>query len=167
MMQDHVLHAVSAALRNPAALEFVRTSIKAGYVEYFDTANDQVCEMVDTAFEQLAQSQQAGVNPAQLVRVTNTLLEHAFRKSDPSFWFNRVIANIKRKPNRKATFSNCRNRLARGGYEVFTADVLNYGYEEARRLPFMRMASPTDIPCADDSVDVALVQAVLHHINPP
>jgi hypothetical protein len=44
--------------------------------------------------------------------------------------------------------------------------VLDYRYEEARRLPFVQMASPTDIPYADDSVDVVLVQAVLHHINP-
>ena len=55
-------------------------------------------------------------------------------------------------------------RLAKGGYKVFTADVLDYRYEEARRLPFVQMGSATDVPYAD-SVDVALAQAVLHHIN--
>jgi SAM-dependent methyltransferase len=184
-MQDQVFHALSAALRNPAALEFVRTSIKAGYLEYFDAANDQVCQMVDRAFEQLAQSQQEGVNSAQLVKVTNMLLEHAFRKSDPSFWFNRVYRQYKTQTKPESDFQQLRKllpgkrvldygcgssyldaRLAKGGYEVFTADVLDYRYEEARRLPFVRMASSTDIPYADDSVDVALVQAVLHHINP-
>ena len=55
--------------------------------------------------------------------------------------------------------------LLAGGYEVFTTDVLDYRYEEARRLPFAQMASPTDIPYPDNSVDVALVQAVLHHID--
>jgi SAM-dependent methyltransferase len=57
-------------------------------------------------------------------------------------------------------------RLAKGGYQVFTADVLDYRYQEAKQLPFVQMSSPTDIPYADDSVDVALIQAVLHHIDP-
>ena len=57
-------------------------------------------------------------------------------------------------------------RLAKGGYQVFTTDVLDYRYPEARHLPFVRMASATDISYPDDSVDVALVLAVLHHIDP-
>jgi hypothetical protein len=54
----------------------------------------------------------------------------------------------------------------KGGYEVFTTDVLDYRYAEARHLPFVQMTSATDIAYPDDSVDVAVVLAVLHHINP-
>ena len=34
--------------------------------------------------------------------------------------------------------------LARGGYNVFTTDVLDYRYAEAQRLPFRSMTTPTD-----------------------
>jgi len=57
-------------------------------------------------------------------------------------------------------------RLSQGGYEVFTTDVLDYRYEQARRMPFVQMSSATDIAYPDNSVDVVLVQAVLHHIDP-
>jgi SAM-dependent methyltransferase len=185
MTQDHALRTVADALQNPTVLEFVSATVKAGYREFFDMANGQVCAMVDRAFAQLAQSQQAGTNPAHLAKVTTELLEHTFRKADRSFWFNRIYHQYKTKTKPETDFQQLRNllpgervldygcgsgylaaRLARGGYKVFTADVLDYRYEEAQRLPFVQMASPTDIPYADDSVDVALVQAVLHHINP-
>ena len=185
MMQGQALQTVSAALQNPTVVEFVRTSVKAGYREFFDAANDQIWAMVDNAFAQLAHSQQNGVNPAQLLKVTIALLEHTFRKADRGFWFNRVYHQYKTQtkpetdfrqlqkllPGKKVLDYGCGSgylaaRLAKGGYKVFTADVLDYRYEEARPLPFVQMASPTDIPCLDGPVDVALVQAVLHHINP-
>jgi SAM-dependent methyltransferase len=185
MSNEQSLRAVAVTLRNPAVVEFVRASVKAGYCEFFDTANNRVCQMVDGAFEQLADSQRDGVDPTKLVRVTSNLLEHTFRKADSTFWFNRVYYQYKTQakpetdfqqlqkllPGKKVLDYGCGSgylaaRLAKGGYQVFTADVLDYRYEEAQRLPFVRMASPTDIPYADDSADVALVQAVLHHINP-
>src|SRR5262249_10074483 len=125
------------------------------------------------------------MHPPQLVRVTTDLLEHRFRKADPSFWFNEIYHRYKTKTKPETDFQQLKKllpgervldygcgsgylaaRLARGGDKVFTADVLDYRYKEAKSLPFVGMTSPTDIPYADDSVDVALVQAVLHHINP-
>jgi len=185
MTQDQALRTVADALRNPTVVEFVSATVGAGYREFFEAANDQVCAMVDSAFEKLAHSQQDGGNAGQLVDVTSKLLERTFRKADPSFWFNQVYHQYKTQtkpetdfqqlqkllPGRRVLDYGCGSgylaaRLTKGGYEVFTADVLDYRYEEARRLPFVQMASPTDIPYADDSVDVALVQAVLHHIDP-
>jgi SAM-dependent methyltransferase len=185
MTQDQALRTVADALRNPTVVEFVIATTKAGYREFFDAANGQVYAMVDSAFEKLSRSQQDGVNTGQLVDVTSELLEHTFRKADPSFWFNRVYHCYKTQTKPETDFQQLQKllpgervldygcgsgylaaRLAKGGYKVFTADVLDYRYEEARPLPFVQMASPTDIPYADDSVDVALVQAVLHHINP-
>ena len=63
MPQDHALRTVVDALRNPVVVEFVSTTVKAGYREFFGAENDRVCAMVDSAFEKLARSQQAGVNP--------------------------------------------------------------------------------------------------------
>jgi SAM-dependent methyltransferase len=185
MMQSRALHDVSVTLRSPAVVEFVRTSIKAGYGEFFGEMNNQVGQMVDSSFEQLASSQTNGVNPEELVKVTRTLLEQTFKKSDPTFWFNRIYHQYKTQAKPETDFQQLQKllpgkrvldygcgsgylaaRLAKGGYQVFTADVLDYRYEEARRLPFVQMASPTDIPYADGSADVALAQAVLHHIDP-
>lgn len=191
-MQNQELQVISVALRNPAVVAFVRASVKAGYREFFDVAdaqvdrmNDRVGEMVDSAFEDLTRSQHDGTNPEQLVKVTTSLLSATFKKADRSFWFNRVYYHYKTQTKPETDFQQLRQllpgkrvldygcgsgylaaRLAKGGYEVFTADVLDYRYEEAQRLPFVQMAGPTDIPYADDSADVALVQAVLHHINP-
>jgi len=185
MAQHQALRTVADGLGNPTVVEFVRASVKAGYREFFDAQNAQVCEMVDRAFEKLAQSQRAGVNPGQLVEVTSHLRQRTFRKADSSFWFNRIYHQYKTQtkpetdfhqlqkllPGKRVLDYGCGSgylaaRLSQGGYEVFTTDVLDYRYEEARCLPFVQMASATDIPYPDNSVDVALVQAVLHHIDP-
>jgi len=185
MMQDQTLRAIALTLRDPAVVEFVSTSVKAGYREFFGAANDQVCAMVDESFAKLAHSQKNELDPQGLVAVTADLLENTFRKTDRTFWFNQVYHRYKTELKPEADFRQLRKllpagrvldygcgsgylaaRLAKGGYQVFTSDVLDYRYEEAKQLPFVQMSSPTDIPYADDSVDVALIQAVLHHIGP-
>ncbi len=157
----------------------------AGYLEFFGAYSGEVCRLVDRSFDELARSQSDGVDPGRLVEVTSALLRDTFKKSDPSFWFNRVYHQYKTQAKPEADFQRLQKllpgkrvldygcgsgylaaRLARGGYTVFTTDVLDYRYPEARHLPFVQMAAPTDIAYPDDSVDVALVLAVLHHINP-
>jgi SAM-dependent methyltransferase len=183
--QDQAHRTVGEALRNPVVVEFVRATVKAGYLEFFGTHSDEVCAMADLAFERLTQSQSDGVDAEQLVKVASALLEETFRKSDPAFWFNRIYHQYKTEAKPEIDFRQLQKllpgdrildygcgsgylsaRLARGGYKVFTTDVLDYRYPEARHLPFVQMKSPTDISYPDDSVDVALVLAVLHHINP-
>jgi len=185
MTQDRAHRTVAAALRSPAVVEFVRCSVKAGYLEFFGEYSDEVCGMVDRAFDRLSRSQRDRIDPDQLVEVTSALLEDTFKKSDPSFWFNRVYHRYKTQTKPEADFQRLQKllpgqsvldygcgsgylsaRLAKGGYKVFTTDVLDYRYAEARHLPFVQMASATDIAYPDDSVDVAVVLAVLHHIDP-
>src|ERR1700719_415885 len=90
MMQDQALRDVSAALRTPAAVEFVRSSVKAGYRQFFATVHDEVFPMVDGAFDQLVWSERDGLELARLVSVAPDQLEHPFRKADRSFWFNQL-----------------------------------------------------------------------------
>ena len=165
VIQDQALRTIADSLQNPTVVEFVCASVKAGYREFFGAENDRVCGMVDSAFEKLARSQQGGVNTGQLVEVTSDLLKHTFRKADSSFWFNRIYHQYKTETKPETDFQQLQKllpgkrvldygcgsgylaaRLARGGYDVFTTDVLDYRYEEAKRLPFVQMASPTDIP---------------------
>ncbi len=183
--QDRAHRTVAEALRNPTVVEFVRASVTAGYREFFGAHNNEVCGMVDHAFDRLSQSQSNGVDPGQLVKVTSALLHDTFKKSDPTFWFNRIYHQYKTQTKPEADFQRLQEllpgqsvldygcgsgylsaRLAKGGYKVFTTDVLDYRYAEARHLPFVQMTSATDIAYPDDSVDVAVVLAVLHHINP-
>jgi 2-polyprenyl-3-methyl-5-hydroxy-6-metoxy-1,4-benzoquinol methylase len=183
--QDRAHRTVAEALRNPTVVEFVKSSVKAGYLEFFGEYSDEVCSMVDHAFDRLSESQSDGINPGELVKVTSALLNDTFRKSDPSFWFNRIYHQYKTQIKPEADFQRLQKllpgkklldygcgsgylsaRLVKGGYEVFTTDVLDYRYAEARHLPFVQMTSPTDISYPDESVDVAVVLAVLHHINP-
>jgi SAM-dependent methyltransferase len=185
MTRDYALRTVADALRSPVVVEFVTASVKAGYLEFFGAYSDQVCGMVDHALDRLSRSQSDGVDPDQLAKATSALLDRTFRKSDPSFWFNRVYHQYKTQTKPEADFQQLQKllpgkrvldygcgsgylaaRLAKGGYKVFTTDVLDYRYAEARHLPFVQMASATEISYPDDSVDVALVLAVLHHINP-
>jgi SAM-dependent methyltransferase len=185
MAQEQALRTIAGTLRNRDVVDFVKKSVKAGYREFFGDFNDEVCGMVDQSFDRLWRSQADGVDPARLVEVTSALLDDTFRKSDSSFWFNRIYHKYKTQTKPEDDFQTLQRllpgksvldygcgsgyldaRLAKGGYKVFTTDVLDYRYEEARQLPFVQMSSATDIGYPDDSVDVALVLAVLHHINP-
>jgi SAM-dependent methyltransferase len=182
---EQALRAVADTLRNQRVVEFVSASVKTGYREFYGVRNDEVCEMVDQAFDRLSRSQRNGNDPSRLVAVTTSLLDDTFRKSDPAFWFNQIYHHYKTQLKPEADFQQLRKllpgkrvldygcgsgylaaRLAKGGYQVFTTDVLDYRYAEARHLPFVQMTSATDISYPNDSVDVALVLAVLHHINP-
>lgn len=184
MKQEQALRTVAGTLRNGGVVEFVKESVKAGYQEFFGEFSDEVCGMVDQSFDRLWRSQRDGVDPRRLIEVTSALLDDAFRKSDALFWFNRIYHQYKTQtkpegdfqqlqkllPGRSVLDYGCGSgyldaRLAKGGYEVSTTDVLDYRYEEARQLPFVQMSSATDIGYPDDSMDVALVLAVLHHIN--
>ena len=183
MIQTQTLQAVCQALQNQEAVDFVRTSIKAGYFEFF-SKSEEVAAMVDNSFARLAKSQHHSIDPLELLLVTSALLEHTFRKQDSDFWFNRLYHQYKTEIKPETDFQQLKElikgesvldygcgsgylaaRLAKGGFRVFTTDVLDYRYEEAKDLPFVRMASPADLAFPDDSIDTAVVQAVLHHID--
>jgi len=185
MIPTPTLQTVAQALQNSAAVDFVRASVKAGYREFFPHAIEQAYGMVDAALDKLAQSQTPARDPSKLSAVAVGLVEHTFKKQDDAFWFNQIYHHYKTriKPETDARQLHpliagtrvldygCGSgylaaRLARSGYQVFTTDVLDYRYAEAKPLPFVQMTSPTDRPYPEDSMDTALVQAVLHHVNP-
>ena len=182
---DKSLQMICHALRNRQVIDFVHASVRTGYLEFFLTQGEHVNTMLDEAFDRLARSQSDAIDPKKLGEVTSLLLENTFRKGDSSYWFNRGYHEYKTRIKPEADFQQVKQlipgtsvldygcgsgylaaRLALGGYNVFTTDVLDYRYEEAKHLPFVQMTSATHIPYPDNGIDTALVQAVLHHIDP-
>ena len=171
-------------LRNSEVVNFVRTVIKTGYAAYFKDHAIDINNMVDDTLDRLTQSQQPSTNPDALCEVISQCLSDTFKKHDDTFWFNSIYHHYKTiiKPEtdfqqlqdvitgRRVLDYGCGSgylsvRLARGGYEVHGTDVLDYRYPEAQNIPFTKMDSPTDLNYSEDSIDTALVQAVLHHID--
>src|ERR1700690_4543387 len=104
MTQERALRTVAGALRSPSVVEFVSASVKAGYLEFFGAHSREVCGMVDHAFDRLSRSQSNGDDPGQLVKETSVLLDDTFRKSDPSFWFNRIYHQYKTRTKPETVF---------------------------------------------------------------
>jgi SAM-dependent methyltransferase len=184
METDKTLRDVCAALQNTEAVSFARQTAAAGYRQFFPDSIAEVEAMVDKAYDRLVASQRGTIDTRALADITRDLLEQIFHRGDPAFWFNRTYHHYKAvlKPRVDVRFLaplvrgsrildyGCGSgylsaRLAQEGYQVFTTDVLDYRLEEARGLPFARMSSATDIEYPPDSMDTALVQAVLHHID--
>ncbi len=178
------LLAICNALQEPAAVSLLRLSLKAGYHEHYPEYLPQIEGMIDDGLNRLVNSQRMAADPAALASTTHHIIAEIFHKNDPAFWFNHIYHEYKTVLKPEADFQQLQPllrgqrildygcgsgylsvRLVRGGYQVSTTDVLDYRYEEARSLPFLQMSSPTDIPYPDSSIDTALVQAVLHHID--
>ncbi len=185
MSHNQTLQAVCQALRSPAVTALVRATVKAGYQEYFLPQEYPAGEMVDRTFDRLEQEQKHAIRSDKLSATTQHLLQDTFKKGEAEFWFNRIYHYYKTVLKPETDYAQLRAlihgervldygcgsgylsaRLARGGYAVSTTDVMEYRYAEARHLPFTQMTSPTDITYPEDSFDTALVQAVLHHIDP-
>ncbi|MBN2149146.1 MAG: methyltransferase domain-containing protein [Anaerolineales bacterium] len=176
---------VCQAVQNDVVVDLVRRSLQAGYCELYGEHAAEAAEMVKTALEMLRRSQSRGVDPAAWQEAAAQVSDQVLHKADNSFWFNHIYHTYKTQTKPEQDYNLLRNllsgkrildygcgsgylavRLAQAGYSVFTTDVLDYRYEEARNLPFAKMGSPQALPYPAGSMDSALVQAVLHHIDP-
>jgi hypothetical protein len=152
-IRDKSPQAVCHALRNRHVVNFVHASVKSGYVDCFQHEVERVTCMLAAALDRLAQSQSDAGDAVKLVEVTSSLLHNTFRKGNTSFWFNRGCHRYKAEIKPEADFWQMKPvirgrtvldygcgsgylaaRLAQGGYEVFTTDVLDYRYPEAKHL---------------------------------
>ena len=160
-MQNRAHRTVAEALRNPTVVEFVRASVKAGYREFFGAYSDEVCGMVDHAFDRLSRSQSDGVDPGRAGegrprRSCMTPSKNRIRRSGSTGF----ITSTRRKPSRRLIFSGCRNCCRARAYWTTAAAAAIWlpGWRrvdtkfspptcwttatpEARHLPFVQMTS--------------------------
>jgi len=180
----NTIDTVCRTLQNLDVTSFVRDALVAGYGPYFSAEIDQVHVLVDQALGWLVASQRAGTDEIGLIKATTEVIGDIYRKKDPTFWFNQTYHWYKTEIKPQTDLEQIRPlirgqrvldygcgsgylsaKLDRAGFQVFTTDVLDYRYAEAGYLPFVQMQSPTEIGYPDDSIDTAIIQAVLHHID--
>jgi SAM-dependent methyltransferase len=174
------------SLQNLDVVGFVREILIAGYKPYFPSETVQVEALVDQALGRLVDSQHSGTDTDRLAKATGKVIRDIYHKDDPTFWFNQVYHRYKTEIKPQTDVEQLRplirgqrvldygcgsgylsTRLEQGGFQVFTTDVLDYRYPEAKHLPFVQMSSPTEIDYPADSIDTTIIQAVLHHIDTP
>jgi len=182
----NTIDTVCRTLQNLEVVNFVRATLIAGYHPYFPGEEEKVDNLVDQALEWLVASQRTGGDEDGLIRATAEVIRDIYHKEDPDFWFNQVYHQYKTKIKPQTDVEQLRPlicgqrvldygcgsgylsaRLGQAGFQVFTTDVLDYRYPEAKHLPFVQMLSPTEIDYPADSIDTTIIQAVLHHIDTP
>jgi 2-polyprenyl-3-methyl-5-hydroxy-6-metoxy-1,4-benzoquinol methylase len=171
-------------LKNKQALSFVKKTLKESYKEfYFDYVN-QIDDMVEDSFYLLLLSQSDGLDLDKLIRMSDLIKRQIFHNHDSSFWFNDIykqyklyirpqkdLSLIKRhiKGKKVLDFGSGGGYLAlamhKAGFNVYTADVLDYRIPDAVALPFVKMKNPLDVPFNNDSFDTVIVKTVLHHVD--
>jgi SAM-dependent methyltransferase len=124
------------------------------------------------------------IDERNLIDATAEVSRNIFHQGDPIFWFNQTYHRYKTEIKPQTDVKQIRplisghrvldygcgsgylsNRLDQAGFQVFTTDVLDYRYPEAKHLPFFQMPSSTEITYPVDSIDTTIVQAVLHHVD--
>ncbi len=169
-------------LANAEVVAFVRALTTESYQAYFHGHEREVGEMVGRAWDLLADDANSGGE--HLGRATETIGREIFRIGDPTFWFNVLYKTYKTDVRPRKDFSRLRQyirgtrvldfgsgggylalRMSENGYQVSTTDVIDYRVDTARHLPFVAMASATDVPYPDNAFDTAIVKAVLHHVD--
>ena len=169
------------ALQDPAAVAFVETCLATSYARYCVGHVDIVRGMVAEVFHCLTA---AARQPETLLDEAQRLALTLFQKDDPIYWFTAAYNRYKTGVRQAHDYQNLQRmltgrrildfgcgsgltavRLEQGGYDVVTADVLDYRAPAARHLPFAPLHSPTALPFADGAFDAVVSLSVIHHID--
>jgi SAM-dependent methyltransferase len=163
-----------------AALNFTMSLFERSYRSHFPDHSSEVSVLLENAWKYLLS---AG-DGRELYQVCTEVHQQFFTAEGFGSWFSEGYSTYKsqRKPiqdfnnladaitgSKVLDFGSGRGHLAaliaRAGFDCYTTDVMDYRGPEAGALPFRQMASPVDVPYADDMFDSAIVKTVLHHVD--
>lgn len=163
-----------------SALNFTMSVLDKSYKSHFPDYASDVSGVLEDAFKFLLAAGDGG----ELYQASEEVHEQFFASEGNGSWFSEGYSAYKsqRKPiqdfNNLADaisgstvldFGSGRGHLAaliaRAGFDCYTTDVMDYRGADADVLPFRQMASPVDVPYADDMFDSAIVKTVLHHVD--
>lgn len=164
------------------ALNFTLSLLEKSYKFHFPIYSSNVRATLQDACKHLL----AADNGRELYQAAAEVHERFFAAGGDGSWFSEGYSAYKsrRKPvqdfenfadaisgSSVLDFGSGRGHLAaligRAGFDCYTTDVMDYRGPEATHLPFRQMASPVDVPYADDMFDSAIVKTVLHHVDEP
>lgn len=164
------------------ALNFTLSVLERSYKSHFPGYSSEVRATLDDVCKYLL----AADNGRELYKAAEEVHERFFSAQGDGSWFSEGYTAYKsqRKPAQDfhnfadaisgstvLDFGSGRGHLAaliaRAGFDCYTTDVMDYRGAEAAHLPFRQMASPVDVPYADDTFDTAIVKTVLHHVDEP
>ncbi|BAX93424.1 class I SAM-dependent methyltransferase [Mycobacterium shigaense] len=164
------------------ALDFTLSLLENSYKFHFpDNSSD-----VHTVLEDVRKYLLAADNGRELYQATEEVHARFFTSEGDGSWFSEGYSAYKSQRKPVQDFNNLADAIsgstvldfgsgrghlaaliARAGFDCYTTDVMDYRGPEAGHLPFRQMASPVDVPYADDMFDSAIVKTVLHHVDEP
>jgi len=181
MLKSDTVAQTVEALQEPAAVAFAQACLAASYARHCVGHVATVRGMVAEVFHCLTA---AARQPETLLDEAQRLSLTLFQRDDPTYWFTVAYHRYKTGVRQEQDFRNLQRvltgrrildfgcgsgltavRLEQGGYNVATADVLDYRAPAARHLPFTSLRSPAALPFADGAFDAAVALCVLHHID--
>ncbi|WP_102417149.1 bifunctional 2-polyprenyl-6-hydroxyphenol methylase/3-demethylubiquinol 3-O-methyltransferase UbiG [Mycobacterium sp. 4858] len=164
------------------ALNFTLSVLEHSYKSHFPDYSDDVRATLEDVSKYLL----AADNGRELYQAAEEVHTRFFTSEGDGSWFSEGYSAYKsqRKPvqdfknfadaisgSMVLDFGSGRGHLAalvaRAGYDCYTTDVMDYRGADAAHLPFRQMASPVDVPYADDMFDSAIIKTVLHHVDEP
>lgn len=169
------------ALRHEtAALDFTMSLLEDSYKSHFPDHASDVSALLEDAWKFLL----AAGSGDELYQTAEEVHRQFFTSEGIGSWFSEGYAEYKSQRKPIQDFNNLADAIsgstvldfgcgrghlaaliAGAGFDCYTTDVMDYRCTDARVLPFRQMASPADVPYADDMFDSAIVKTVLHHVD--
>lgn len=164
------------------ALNFTLAVLEKSYKSHFPAYASDVRAILEDVCKYLL----AADNGSELYQAAEEVHARFFTSEGDGSWFSEGYSAYKSQRKPVQDFNNLADAIsgstvldfgsgrghlsaliARAGFDCYTTDVMDYRGPEAGHLPFRRMASPVDVPYADDMFDSAIVKTVLHHVDEP
>lgn len=167
------------SLKDPAVVSFVRETLLASYSSLFPLYEKEIAEKVKQAFLLLEKS----VKTKQLLAATKKIHEEIFENNKKNSWFSVLYRNYKIQTRSQVDYKKVSGYikgkvldfgsnggyyalyLQKQGFDVSTTDVLDCRDISAKKLPFIKMNKPNEIPADFRSFDTTVIKTVFHHIE--